>query len=186
MDRNQIYLVCHYIEGSIFDINNLKPCYNLSNKKNGYCDEHNDATYVNNIDYFKPLEKKLCIRKIKELLHLSTITKGMLEKAKIANRIFEFLSKHKKFLCDYKKFEHVVLLKLLEFEEDFKTNDKIIQLEIYKYFDPMRYQKDLFPHMYDADYVPISLEINKELNENDKEIEKPIKIKSKVVRSVEI
>jgi hypothetical protein len=97
-----------------------------------YCIKHSglhpkDCQIVLALDY-----KKYCTLHIKSLLEESNVSRGKEAKAKVARKMFSFLSKNKIFVYCHKGFYKTVQDKFTEFESQAGWVKRILQLNKYK------------------------------------------------------
>jgi len=111
-------------------------CGRYSPNNNCFCVLH--EKFQNDLDHFIEHDRLVVTRDIRLLLSSSDAAVGKLAKAKVADKIFTYLTKHKKFLSLNTKFKDTVYNKLLEFEDHTDV------------FDSQKYIAKLLPDKYDS------------------------------------
>ncbi len=130
MDTYSVNSTCIYYD------NNQDPtmCGKYSPNNDCLCADH--AHLRSKLQDYISVDRKEVIKKVKEMLQECQVARGTSNKAKICDKLFTYLTKHKKFLSNHKKFEDTVYKKLLEFE-------------VYKpMFDSQKFIAELFPNYY--------------------------------------
>ena len=140
MDPNCIYELCLYCGID-------EPCYKKPVKDKRCCEEHSNYD-VDKYSYeWNKNERKYCAGIVNKSIKKSDQAKENHDRAIMANKVFAFLLKHKRFLFQHEGFAGVVYDKLLEFKEDKFIIDNL------HLFDVNKYLHELYPLLFKQEFI---------------------------------
>ena len=142
MDPECIYEFCLF-----FGVN--QPCYNSPINKQ-CCVEHQPSVTDANLNEWDSNERQYVVSTILRFLNECSSAHGSFLKTKIANKLYVFLVKHRRFIIRHPTFSKTCLNKLYEFKEDpyVKNHPELFNIDYY-------IQK-LYPNLTVADTVKIT------------------------------
>ena len=129
MDTDFKYKYCRYFCKYYY-----KECKEISNKLNGYCDEH--QKYSDNIDFFNKLYSDFHTQIIKDKIE-KVINEHDIYNFEQIESLFNYISCNKRILIDCRQLQITIKKKLIEFINDCKY--KKTKLKI------INYLKKIFP-----------------------------------------